>query len=787
MTIGKRFANGASVTGGPASANGAEVTTARLILFVTGVVQGVGFRPFAHRLAESMGVTGRVRNEGARVRIDVEGEPKVLAVFVERLRTDCPAVADIEQIDVESAPPEGYGDFQIVSSAVGAKSLSFGIPADLAICADCLRDMRTPGSRYYRYPFTSCTQCGPRYTAAKSLPFDRQTTVMDSFPLCDECLQEYTDVQSRRFHAQATACAVCGPELQWLAPDGRMLGRGEDALKLAQETLRAGGIAAVLGIGGFHLAASAQDEGAVALLRQRKRRPSKPFAVMMTEATLAEFCVIDDAERGWLTSKEHPILLVHKRADADLAPGVAPYMNRYGVFLPYTGVHVLLTSDEALSALVMTSGNVSGEPLAFIIDDGLRRLGAIADGFLVHNRPIMRPVDDSILRIDGGAPHIIRRSRGFAPQSDSVAHMGKNLPPLLALGGDLKNAFAVSDQGKLWLGPYGGDLAEPLTLAVFQEQVEWYLSMLRVRPEFVVYDPHPGYVSQAYAKQRFEAKLRVQHHHAHMAATMLEHCLSSPALGIILDGTGYGDDGAVWGGEFLIGGLKRVERVGHLRSVRMISGDHAVREPWRLVLNYLYELGLWEEFAPFVAAALELDEKQVTLTKKALGSRLPGYRSSSAGRLFDVVGVLVTGQKIATFESELPLRLEAYVTPTVTEGYEFPVVLEQGGWLVELQPGLRQLLADLRRNAPRTHMAAKFHRGFCAALVEAAQRIAAENGIRDVVLGGGVWQNPWLLHWFAQAAGRAGLAVYHPVKWPANDGGLAAGQTAVALARLQGE
>ncbi len=787
MTGCRVTASGVPETTDAVTANGVPVAGGRLILFVTGVVQGVGFRPFVHRLAESMGIAGRVRNEGARVRIDVEGEPEVLAVFIERLRTDRPAVANIEQINIEPAPPEGYGDFQIVGSAIGAKSSSFGIPADLAICPDCVRDMRTPGSRYYRYPFTSCTQCGPRYTAAKSLPFDRQTTVMESFPLCAECLQEYTDVQSRRFHAQATACAACGPELQWLAPDGRVMGRGEDALKRAQETLRAGGIAAVMGIGGFHLAVSAKDEGAVALLRQRKRRPSKPLAVMMTEAALAEFCVIDEIEHAWLTSKEHPILLVRKRANADLAPGVAPYVNRYGVFLPYTGVHVLLTSDEALSALVMTSGNVSGEPIAFTTHDGLRRLGTIADGFLVHNRPIMRPVDDSILRIDGGAPHIIRRSRGFAPQADSVAHIGKHLPPLLALGGDLKNAFAVSDQGKMWLGPYGGDLAEPLTFAVFQEQVEWYLRMLRVRPEFVVHDPHPGYVSQAYARQCIEATVCVQHHHAHMAAAMLEHRLSSRTLGIILDGTGFGGDGDIWGGEFLLGDLKRVERVGQLRPLRMISGDNAVREPWRLVLNYLYELGLWEEFAPFVTAALELDEKQVTFTEKALCSRLPGYRSSSAGRLFDVAGVLITGHKIATFESELPLRLEAYVTPSVTDGYEFPVVREQGKWLVELQPGLRHLLEDLRRNAPRPQMATKFHRGLCSGLVEATQRIAAENGIREVVLGGGVWQNPWLLRWFAQAAERAGLAVYHPVKWPANDGGLAAGQTAVALARLQGD
>ncbi len=767
-------------------ANGTPMTTERLILFVTGVVQGVGFRPFVRRLAESMGVAGRVRNEGASVRIDAEGEPEVLAAFIRRLRTDRPAVSDIEQIDVKPAPAAGYSDFQIVSSAAGARSASFGIPVDLAICEDCVRDMQTPGSRYYRYPFTSCTQCGPRYTIAKSLPFDRHTTVMEDFTLCNECREEYTTVQSRRFHAQATACDSCGPELQWMTPDGGSAGQGEEALKQAKAALRAGKIVAVLGIGGFHLAVNAREEAAVQRLRQRKRRPTKPFAVMMTEAALAEFCVIDDAERGWLTSKEHPILLVHKRANADLAPGVAPFMNRYGVFLPYTGVHVLLTADAALSALVMTSGNVSGEPLAFTIDDGLRRLGAIADGFLVHNRPIMRPVDDSILRIDDGVRHVIRRSRGFVPQAESVACIGKNLPPLLALGGDIKNAFSVSGEGKMWLGPYIGDLAERLTLKVFEEQVEWYLEMLRVRPEYVVHDPHPDYVSQAYAKQRFEAKLRVQHHHAHMAAVMLEHRLSSPALGIILDGTGYGDDGTVWGGEFLLGDMQRVYRVGHLRALRMISGENAVREPWRLVLNYLYELGLWEEFAPFVNAALELDEKQVRLTERVLRSRLPGYRSSSAGRLFDVAGVLVTGRKVATFESELPLQLEAYVTPSVTGEYEFPVVLERGGWLVELQPGLRQLLIDLRGNAPRTHMATRFHRGFCAALVEAAQRIAAENGIRQVILGGGVWQNPWLLRWFVQAAQRAGLAVYHPVKWPANDGGLAAGQTAVALARLQG-
>ncbi|ATY84666.1 carbamoyltransferase HypF [Kyrpidia spormannii] len=757
--------------------------TERVRVTVAGTVQGVGFRPFVYRLASEIGLTGEVCNRGSIVTVDVEGCGGDLAQFLRRLQSEAPPAARIDDLGVERLRPVGYQDLKIVSSEDGDR-VSFGIPADLAICPDCLRDMAEPTSRYYRYPFTSCTQCGPRYTVSKRLPFDRETTVMEDFPLCPECLRDYRDPGSRRFHAQTTACPRCGPVLRWIPGEGGEGEKtGEDALKAAKDVLRSGGVVAVLGIGGFHLAVNALNEQAVRRLRVKKHRPTKPFAVMMSSEAVKVHCVPSAGEWQALTSAVRPIVLLQKRPDSPVAGEVAPGMDRLGVFLPYTGIQVLLMEDADLSALVMTSGNLSGEPLAYEVEDGLRRLAGLAEGFLVHNRPILRPVDDSVLYVDGDVPRVIRRGRGMVPEGFRIGRRDEAAPVVLAVGGDLKNAVAVAAKGKLWLSPHIGDLDSPRAREGFRRQIEWQLETLGVAPDVVAHDLHPGYVSTAEALGNWEKTLGVQHHHAHLAAVITEHRATGPVLGVILDGTGYGEDGGIWGGEMLLGDCRSVLRIGHLEPLRMVVGDQGTREPWRLVVNYFYALDLWDRWADFVVDRLGIPARSLEALIRVLKSRYPGYRSSSAGRLFDVVGALVSRRTEATFEGELPMGLEAQVDPGVKERYNFHITERDGRWMVS--PGILDAVCWDLAAGRQDRVATKFHRGFAAAWAEAAFRAATRHGVSTVAVGGGVWQNRWLLRWFVEDLENRGLRVLIPRRWPAGDGGLAAGQAAVALAKLR--
>ncbi len=755
---------------------------ASVALDVWGTVQGVGFRPHVHRLASSLGLRGFVRNRGAYVEIAAEGAAPALATFIGRLAAEAPPAARVEGLACRVGPPAGLGAFAIAASDADTDRPAMAIPPDLGLCADCRRDMAEPGGRYEGYPFTSCTQCGPRYTIARRLPFDRATTAMDAFPMCPDCRAEYDAPASRRFHAQATACARCGPRLLWLAPDGRPGPEGEEALARAHAALRAGAIVAVMGVGGVHLAVNALDDEAVRRLRERKRRPARPLAVLMDEGEVEHRCVLAEEEWALLRSSARPIVLLRRRPGSPLAPSVAPGMARLGVMLPYTGVHVRLLAEPTLRALVMTSGNMSGDPLAYTREGALSDLGPLVDGLLVHDREILRPTDDSVVRLDDRRPVVLRRARGYVPEPIPLTGADPGLTAL-AVGGDLKNAFALLRDARIWLAPHVGDLENARTLDLFERQVAWQSDLLGVRPDVVVHDMHPGYASVAYALRRPEPHLAVQHHHAHMAACLLEHGVERPALGVILDGTGFGEDGTIWGGEFLLGDRAQVRRVGHLRTLRLVGGDEATREPWRLALGYLWEAGLWARAGEWARARLDVAPARADMLRRVLESRFPGHRSTSAGRLFDAAGALVTGQATATFEAELPMRLEALVEPAIEGAY--PLSLAQGmdGLSVDFAPALEALVRDLRAGEAQAATATRFHRGFARAMAAAAIALTRRFGVTDVALGGGVWQNEWLLRWFLAETAEAPFAVHVPRRLPPGDGGLAVGQLAVLAAR----
>ncbi len=753
---------------------------------VFGVVQGVGFRPFIYRLAMELGLTGIVRNEGDFVHIELQGGTEYLQAFLTRLQSDAPPAAVIVKIQSVAPNYRQFEDFQIVSSATSTTH-HFSIPPDLGICPACVEEMRDPASRYYRYPFISCTNCGPRYTITADLPFDRHMTTMNQFTFCQDCERDYLNPSSRRCHAQATACEACGPQLSWLDGTGSTIS-GDQALQVAKTALRDGKIVAILGIGGFHLAVDAHNSSAVQRLRNNKGRPAKPFAVMMNKKETASQADVTEGEWQWLTSPIRPIVLVTKSPNFSLSPDIAPNLGEIGVMFPYTGLHELLLDDERLSALVMTSGNASGDPLAFSIQEGRERLRGIVDAFLVHHREILRPVDDSVIRVRGPL-QMIRRSRGFVPGGKQVEwRVGGAMPTMLAVGGDLKNAFAIAHSEMVWVSPYLGDLEHERSQTLYTNEINWYLQMVHHQLDVIIHDEHPGYFSTRFAMSRPEPKIAVQHHHAHMAAVLMEYDIRHPVIGVILDGTGYGEGGEFWGGEVLVGDLKAYVRMGHIAQTRIISGDQAVREPWRLVYSYLHEWGLWDEFGSFVMARLQVEEQALRMMQVVQQSRYKGWVTSSMGRLFDVVGALVLGVGKASFEGELPMRLESLVNSTFDpcgNKYDFPVIDHHGTHQLHVGILLRQILLDIQQKYSVDDIATKFHRSIVNGLVQLTNRVGRLTAYRDVVVSGGVWMNAVLLQAFVQEMTKHGYRVYYPQTYPANDGGLALGQMAVAIAKLE--
>jgi hydrogenase maturation protein HypF len=705
-----------------------------------------------YRLAKELALGGYVLNDERGVLVEVEGDPSAVARFVERLPAEAPPLARVEQLLAEEVEPRGSTAFAIAASTRNG-SADAPVAADSATCDACLAEVFDPDDRRHRYPFTNCTNCGPRFTIVRGVPYDRPLTTMAGFEMCDSCRAEYEDPLDRRFHAQPNACPECGPSLRL----GSLA--GDAALAEARQALDDGSVVAVKGLGGFHLACRADDEDAVAALRARKHREDRPFALMTVDA--ARLVELSEADEEVLRGRERPIVIARRRSDAPVAPSVAPGSPDLGVMLPYTPLHHLLL-DGVGGDLVMTSGNVSDEPIAYEDDDAVERLAGIADLFLLHDRPIQTRVDDSVVRVAGGSRLMVRRSRGFVP--DSIPLPVRAPRPLLACGAELKSTFCVARGERAWVGHHIGDLKNYETLRSFTDGIEHFERLFAVAPEVVAHDLHPEYLSSKYALEREGVELvGVQHHHAHLAACLAEHGERGPAVGAIYDGAGYGTDGTVWGGELLVGGLTEFARAAHLWPVRLPGGDRAVREPWRMACAWLEECGL-----PPPASRPDAWDAVASMCRSGFGAPV----TTSAGRLFDAVAALCGLRGEVTYEGQAAIELEAACDPSEGGAYPMPGL--------DARETIACVVRDLAAGVPVGAIATRFHRGLASATAAAIEAL----GQPLAVLSGGVFQNRVLLELTTEALEARGVRVLVPRLLPPNDGGISYGQAAVAASRL---
>ncbi len=756
---------------------------------VEGTVQGVGFRPFVFRLAHEQGLAGYVLNDEHGVLLEVEGPESAVARFVDRLKADAPPLAVVDRVSCSAVAPNGNPGFSILESERTGRPDALVSP-DTATCADCLGELLDPADRRHRYPFINCTNCGPRFTIVRDVPYDRPLTTMAPFVMCADCRHEYEDPRDRRFHAQPNACPRCGPRVRILDRDGRALplADAQDPIGLVALRLAAGAVVAIKGLGGFHLCADASDESAVGALRARKHREDKPFALMTADVDAAHRLILCGVhEAGQLTSSARPIVLAARRPRAPVADGVAPRAAELGVMLPYTPLHHLLIRDFVAAgghALVMTSGNVSDEPIAYRDPDALTRLGAIADLFLVHDREIETRTDDSVLRVVHAGrrrrPLQLRRSRGYVPAPLPLP--ADTDQPLLACGAEQKSTFCVAKGSRAWVSHHIGDLEHFSNFEAFRDGVEHFERLFAVRPEVVAHDLHPDYLSTTYALERDGVEhVGVQHHHSHLAACLAEHGVTGlEAVGAIYDGTGYGADGTVWGGELLVGGLASFERAGWLLPVRMPGGGAAVRQPWRMAHAWLGE-AFGDPPGPTPALAPMVEPRRWEAMDQIGASPEVSPLTSSMGRLFDAVSALCGIAAEVTYEGQGAVELEAAAWAAGPDGaYEIEI---GGGWRLDPRAAIRELVGELRRGTDPGAVAARFHAGVAAATVAAVAGIAGERGLDTAVLSGGVFQNRLLLETTAAGLERAGLRVLIPERLPPNDGGISYGQAAVAAAR----
>ncbi|MEV0435674.1 carbamoyltransferase HypF [Nocardia sp. NPDC050413] len=756
--------------------------TATWQIRVTGVVQGVGYRPFVYKLARERQLTGWVRNDPGGVLVEASGAAAALELFCAELADRAPELARVDRVVALSRVTGGSGasTFEIVHSEHTGQKVAL-VPADTHVCADCLAELRDPADRRYRYPFINCTNCGPRYSIIRALPYDRSQTTMRAFTMCTNCDAEYRNPMSRRFHAQPNACADCGPRLLLAYPDGTV---HEDALSRSVRELSDGRIVGVKSVGGFHLAVDAMNAASVALLRKRKRRDSKPFAVMVRDLDTAHRIVeLSPAEEQVLRSPARPILLARKRTDA-VPESVAPRNPNLGVMLPSAPHHHLLLDEADTDVLVMTSGNVSGYPIVHRNADALAHLFEIADAILYHDREIESRVDDSVVRVsihpdlDGPLLTFLRRARGYAPYPVEV---GRPLRPLVAYGAELKTTVALSAGTRVYLSQHIGDLKNDETFESHRRTAAHLASLYDLRPEAGVYDMHPDFrINMGHSGIGETGEpIAVQHHHAHMAACMAENKLDGPAIGVVFDGAGYGTDGTIWGGEFLVGDYGKVERAAHLRRVALIGGDQAVREPIRtgvaVAVDALGDIDAAVQAFPMLGT-LDDDRRHVYATMCARGINSPEV--TSMGRLFDAVAALLGVCSRAEYEAQGPIELEGLLDRdlTLVDGYEFGYTAGE----VDHRPVIHAIAADLAAGTALERISRRFHSGVVAMVVRQCRNLADTTGIRQVVLSGGVFLNEFLLVNCMVMLERAGLVVYSHRQVPPNDGGIALGQLLVA-------
>lgn len=752
-----------------------------LKVWVRGIVQGVGFRPFIYTLAESIGLKGWVKNTSSGVEIEVSGSTEQLERFVAAIRSEAPPLARIDDLRTKPIKTNGFDTFQILESQPEAGAF-MPISPDVAICPDCRRELFDPTDRRFRYPFINCTNCGPRFSIIRDIPYDRPYTTMASFALCPACRAEYEDPRDRRFHAQPVACPHCGPQV-WLEVHGQRLAARDDALLRARELLKAGKILAVKGLGGFHLACDAANAAAVSELRRRKKRSDKPFALMAFDLeTIQKHCLTTPEEEALLLSRQAPVVLLRKKPDSTVAEAAAPWQTTLGFMLPYTPLHLLLLEKAAgfPEVLVMTSGNLSEEPIAYRDEEGRERLVDLADAFLLHDRPIHMRVDDSVMRSMLGAAYPIRRARGFAP--DPLA-LPRPVPPMLAAGAELKNTFCLARDRYAFLSHHIGDLENYETLRSFEDGIRHYERLFRVQPGLIACDLHPNYLSTRYAQQRAQAEnlplAAVQHHHAHLAACLAENGWDTPepVIGLSFDGTGFGPDGAIWGGEFLLGGYQEYSRRFHLAYVPLPGGDSTVRKPARMALAHLWAAGMeWEADLPPVET---LCEEERTLLRAQMEHSINSPLTSSMGRFFDAASALIGIRQQATYEGQAAIEFEAIAqTADPNESAVYPFEVSNG--IIDPAPLWQALLADWRRGSRPAEIAARFHNSITRLAVEVCLAIRAETGVQTAALSGGVWQNRYLLEHTVPALQKEGFHVLVHHQLPPNDGCIAYGQIMVA-------
>jgi hydrogenase maturation protein HypF len=796
-------------------------TIERAALVVRGVVQGVGFRPFIYRLAMEEGLAGFVGNDTDGVTIEIEGPQQRVAAFVARLRGEQPPLARIDSVTVREMPLAGETGFRITASEV-LGPVSTGIPADAATCPDCLRELLDPQDRRYRYPFLNCTNCGPRFTITRRIPYDRPQTSMARFPMCPECQREYDDPLNRRFHAQPNACWVCGPRVWLVGANGRScqgttsvvpklqhnehgalapevcFSEGSDSKSVSPDPIEQtinlllhGQIVAVKGIGGFHLSVDATNQAAVMRLRERKHRYGKPLAVMVRDLDAARaVCTLNAAEEALLSTPARPIVLAARREGSGIAEGVAPGIPWLGVYLPYAPLQHLLFADARVRALVMTSANLSEEPIAIDNDEALARLGGIADAFLMHDREILQRCDDSVAAVVDGAPQLVRRTRGFVPLGVPLPF---DAPPMLAVGGHLKNVFALARGRFAYQSQHLGDLENLAGLEFFRESLDHLMRTFEIEPQTVVHDLHPGYLSTQWAKEWAQERglplIAVQHHHAHIAGCMAEHGLTGEVIGLALDGTGYGTDGNIWGGEVLIARPDGFNRFAHLDYVPMPGGEAAIKEPWRMALGHLHAAG-FEADLPETLDLLGATSKETQILARMMERGVNAPLTSSLGRLFDAAAAVVLGRREVDYEAQAAIELEGVAINEADEEPGYAMKFMGGDWTtrepvrISAAPLWHELIEDLRAGASKAKIAARFHSGVAAGFVQAAVMARAATGIDNVALSGGCMHNRRLARLLRTQLEAVEFEVFQHLQVSPGDGGLSYGQVAVAAAML---
>ena len=751
-------------------------------IHVSGIVQGVGFRPYVYRLADAHHLSGHIANNAAGVVIEVQGLDAAVAEFLRALQSGAPPLALITDLQVAEIACNGDAAFTILPSEKSETVRTLILP-DIATCDDCLRELFDPSDRRYLYPFINCTNCGPRFTIIRGLPYDRPQTSMSIFPMCPQCQAEYDNPRNRRFHAQPNACPDCGPRVELLDAAGHALASADDVADAA-ELLRAGSIVAVKGLGGFHLAADATNAVAVERLRDRKHRVEKPFAVMVPDITAAEsFCELNAEDRALLSSPRRPIVLLPRKPNGAIADSVAPFQSTLGIFLPYTPLHHILLQKSKLPALVMTSGNLSEEPIAIANSEAVSRLSGIADAFLGNNREILLRCDDSVVRRIAGRTRHLRRSRGYVPVP---VFLHREFPAVLAVGGELKNTICVLNGRQAFLSQHIGDLENAEAFGLFREAIAHMQNILEVHPSILAHDLHPDYFSTRWAlAQTGMRAIAVQHHHAHIASCMAENHLDGHVIGIALDGTGYGTDGCVWGGEVLLAGYESFTRAAHLANVPMPRGAAAIRQPWRMAVSYLAS-HFGEKFGDLpIEFNHWLDRTKTNTLLKMMKENINSPLTSSCGRLFDAVAALIGVRRYINYEGQAAIELETAMG-NCNDALCYPVGLRPSSSIngactqIDTRPMFENLLRDLQSQVSVPVLSRRFHNGVVEAFARAAELARHQSALNRVCLSGGSFQNAFLLEHLAQRLASSGFEVFSQSEVPTGDGGLSLGQAMVA-------